>query len=148
MSVRALLLTTHRHLGKELQSALVELTDTHLLYCASTIDERPLREVAIHVERPVLAATAIVVGQPWPARPTLPTSVAALQVLLADMAQQVEIWLAATSEESLVQPVTLRWGEFATGADALVNALTHGFVHVGALRGIRAMGGFPTPAVE
>lgn len=148
MSTRAVLLTTEQYLVKELQEALAALEEANLHYCAPAIDERPVREVAIHAIRPVLAAMAIVAGQEWPPRPALPETVDELQALLTAMDQQIAAWLQATAEEILLQPVALRWGHFDTGADALVNALAHGFVHIGAIRGIRAIGGFPAPPVE
>ncbi len=40
-----------------------DLTDAEFLCVASTIEERYILDVAIHVRRPVLAATAVVTGR-------------------------------------------------------------------------------------
>ena len=147
MTEKRILLLLNHNLTEELYNVVHDLSDTELLYVAPTIDERSICDVAIHVHRPVLAATAVVTGRAWPPRPSWPTDGAALQALLTAMADEINRWLSNVDEEMLSLPVTLRWGYFATGSEAILNSLVHGFVHVGVIRGIRAIGGFPLPAV-
>lgn len=128
------LLTTHNALVKELKLAIQGL-----------IDARCLRDVAIHAQRPVLAAAAVVAGYEWPPRPVLPETCAELHMLVDEMTAQIDLWLRETPDARLLGEVTLRWGTFPTGTEALINSLAHGLVHVGAIRGIRALGGFPLP---
>lgn len=143
---KRVLLLLNNNLAEELRNVVHALSDAELLFAAPVIDERCIRDVAIHVHRPVLAATAIVTGRAWPPRPSVPTDNAALQALLNEMADEINQWLSDVDEEMLAKPVTLRWGDFATGSEAILNSLAHGFVHVGAIQGIRAIGGFPLPA--
>ncbi|MEZ4861386.1 MAG: hypothetical protein R3C14_08770 [Caldilineaceae bacterium] len=143
MTEKRILLLLNKNLAEEVRNMVHDLSDTEILFVAPAIDERCIRDVAIHVHRPVLAATAVVTGRAWPPRPSWPTDGAELQVLLKEMAEQISDWLRNADEAMLSQPVTLRWGDFATGSGAILNSLVHGFVHVGAIRGIRAIGDFP-----
>lgn len=145
MTVRITLRTMNQYLAQELDASLVGLTDRQILYRAPAIDERCIRDIAIHAHRPVLAVATTVAGYPWPSRPILSESVSHLYSLLDEMAEQVEQWLSEASDEAYIQPVDLRWGTYSTGAQALINSLAHGLVHAGAIRGVRAIGGFPTP---
>ncbi len=141
----SVLIIANHQLLAALEEALADLCDKHIHYHAPLLDERSIRDVAIHAYRPVLAAVAVVADQPWPPRPLLPTSLRDLQTLLRSMHIQIDAWLTQLPHHLLVQPVTLRWGAYATGAEAITGSLTHGFVHTGAIRGIRAIGGFPCP---
>jgi len=140
----ALMLTNHE-LRRALHAALAGVTDAHMHYRTPVLDERSLCEVAIHAYRPVLAVVAVVVGQPWPPRPALPQTVPELATLLDAMHGRIDQWLAAVPDEVLAQPVTVRWGSYATGIHAIAGSLAHGLVHTGVIRGIRALGGFPCP---
>lgn len=145
MSEKSILLSMNLALTQELSYVTSDLTDSQVAFSAPAIDARSILDVAIHVHRPVLAATAIVTGREWPARPPWPGDHAALQRLLNHMSEQITEWLLGVDDAVLTMPVELRWGKFETGSEALVNSLVHGFVHVGAIRGIRAIGGFPVP---
>ena len=145
MSEKSILLSMNVALTKELRYVVSDLTDSQVTFSAPVLDARSILDVAIHVHRPVLAATAIVTGREWPVRPPWPSDHAALQCLLNQMSEQINDWLLGVDDEVLAMPVELRWGKFETGSEAIVNSLVHGFVHVGAIRGIRAIGGFPVP---
>ncbi len=145
MAEKSILRSMNKALKMELQKVIHDLTDTEIGYSAPSIDERSICDVAIHAHRPLLAVASVITGREWPARPPRPKDCVALGVLLGEMAEQIDEWLVESDDRVLSKPVTLRWGDFPTGTEAMINSLTHGFVHVGAIRGIRALGGFPTP---
>jgi hypothetical protein len=128
-----------------LEVSLAGVRDDQILFVAPALDERPLRDVVIHAYRPVLAAAAVIAGHPWPPRPDPPRSIAELQSLLADMASQINQWLAEIPTQAFTQSITLRWGKYETGIEAIVESIAHGLVHAGVIYGIRAAGGFPVP---
>lgn len=128
-----------------LEDALVDLGTEQIDYAAPVLDERTIRDVAIHAYRPVLAVVTVVAGQPWPPKPVLPRSATELHTLLRTMHAQIAGWLEALPAAVLLAPVTVRWGSYPTGTDAIVGSLMHGGVHAGVIRGIRAVGGFPCP---
>ena len=144
MTGKSILIAMNCSLAKELDEVLGDLTDPQINFSAPAIDARPIVDVAIHVHRPVLAATAIITGREWPARPPWPKTAEALKQLLTDISQQVNDWIIEADERVFSRPVELRWGYFNTGYEAMINSLVHGFIHIGAIRGIRAIGGFPT----
>lgn len=146
MADKETLLLMNTALTRELQIAIGDLTDAQVNFAAPAIDTRSILDVAIHVHRPVLAATAIVTGREWPARPPWPKGSKELTLLLNEMSEQIQGWLDVADDLVFTQPVTLRWGTFNTGTEAIINSLVHGFIHIGAIRGIRAIGGFPTPS--
>lgn len=148
MDARAALLVMNRELHRALGDVFVGLTDNHLMFIAPALDARPFGEVVVHAYRPVLAATCVVAGREWPSRRPRPTTAPALGGLVEAMVAEVDGLLAGLADEALARPVTLRWGAHESGLDAIATCLAHGFVHVGALRGARASGGFPTPAEE
>ena len=144
MTGKSILIAMNSSLAKELGDVIYDLTDTQINFSAPTIDARSIRDVAIHAHRPVLAATAIITGRQWPACPPWPKTSEALKQLLNEMSQQVNDWIIDADDIVFMKPVELRWGQFKTGDDAMLNSLVHGFIHTGAIRGIRAIGGFPT----
>ena len=128
-----------------LEAALVDVRDEHIHYSAPVLDERSIRDIAIHTYRPVLAVVAVIADQPWPPRPLLPTSLSDLYALLRSMHTQIDLWLPQLPHPVLLQPVTLPWGFYKTGTEAITGSFAHGFVHTGVILGIRAIGGFPCP---
>ena len=148
MDANTALRNMNRSLAMAITTVLDGRIDDHLAFVAPTLDLRPFGEVVVHAYRPVLAATCIVAGRTWPARQPQPTTIPALQDLVGAMVAQVDDLLADLSDEALAAPVLLRWGWHPSGLDAINGCLAHGFVHVGVLRGISAMGGFPTRAEE
>ncbi len=141
----AALRNLNRQLAAAIADVLLGLTDDQRAFVAPALDARPFGEVVVHAYRPLLAATGVVAGRDWPPRRSQPATVAALDALVAAMVAEVDALLAQLAGEALARPVTLRWGPRASGLDALNNCLAHGFVHVGACRGTRAIGGFPVP---
>ncbi len=144
MTGKNILIAMNTSLTRELAGVVCDLTDTQLQFSAPTIDARSILDVAIHVHRPVLAATAVITGREWPERPPWPKTSVALTQLLTEMSQQVNDWISEADDTVFTKPVKLRWGHFDTGNGAMLNSLVHGFIHVGAIQGIRGIGGFPT----
>lgn len=133
---------------------LSDLTPEQLHYSTPALDDRPLMEVAMHAATILFGHAIVVSGRPWPledyppdhwppklARPTSAQElVAALDALLA----QVDEIVSRLSDDDLGNDVTFPFGHQQAG-DALSAALTHALTHVGAIAGIRAIGGFPMP---
>lgn len=144
VSLRAL----NDRLNASLHHVIEDLTDKQLGYCAPMIDERPIAAVAIHAYDNLCGFASIVAGQEWPPTPAEPTTVTELVTRLDEMYRLVDQVLAYLSSDALTQNIKLPWGQEIGGLDAIADGLAHGLVHAGALAGSRAMGGFPTPAVE
>lgn len=132
-------------LNTALRHVIEDLTDEQLLYRASPIDERPLEEVALHAYESLLGFAATVSGRPWPEAAVVPGKAADLIPQLNEMSLMVDEILAALPDGALEQEYTLPWGQQIKGLDALADGLSHGFVHVGNIMGIRAIGGFSVP---
>ncbi|HEU0001432.1 MAG TPA: DinB family protein [Ktedonobacteraceae bacterium] len=132
-------------LNASLRQVVEELTDEQLLYRAPAIDERSLEEVAFHAYESLLEFAATVEGKPWPAAPVVPDTAAGIISQLNEMSLMVDEILMALPESALEQEVTLLWGQQIKGLDAIADGLEHGLIHVGTIKGIRAIGGFPTP---
>lgn len=80
----------------------------------------------------------------WPPRLARPASAAELVAALDALLAQVDEVLTRLSDGDLDQDVTFPDGQQHAG-DALSAGLTHALTHVGAIAGIRAIGGFPLP---
>jgi hypothetical protein len=143
--MRAVLLNLNDQLYRALFTVLTPITDEQMLYTAPALDRRPIRDVAIHAYRPVLAVACMVSGQPWPTRPLVPRTVDELLTLLESMHIHIEVLFEQLHDEALVQSISLPWVEQISGLEALLDSLGHGLQHVGALQGLRALGGFPVP---
>jgi hypothetical protein len=52
--------------------------------------------------------------------------------------------LASCDEKQLAATISLSWNEQSIALAALIESFAHGFLHIGTLQGIRAIGGFPT----
>lgn len=154
METKTLLLAFNERFHAALTSVISDLADEQLYITADTIDHRPIAEVAIHAYSNLLGMLAVVAGKEWPledwpisdwpANLPHPTSPAALVTLLDKLHEQSNVFLNALSAGALDEMVTLPWGQQQAG-EAASDALVHGFHHVGAIAGIRAMSGFPTP---
>lgn len=128
--------------------ALDGLIDEQIRFAAPALDSRGIDQVAVHAYRPVLAVACVVAGEDWPERDPDPPDLPGLMRLLEAMYARVDALLTQLPSESLARTISLRWASEIGALEALVNVLAHGFVHVGAIRGIRAIGGFPPPAEE
>ena len=76
----------------------------------------------------------------------LPTTKDELLQLLQPMRFSIDECFSRLASPTFEQPISLPWNEQQSGLDAFIDCLAHGLLHVGALQGIRAVGGFPTPA--
>lgn len=133
------------HLNMELRHVIEGLTDEQLLYCAPAIDEHSLEEVALHAYESLLGFAATISGKPWPEAVVVPDKAANLITQLNEMYLMVDEILSALPANALEQEYTLPWGQQIKGLAAIADGLSHGFVHVGAIMGIRTIGGFPVP---
>ena len=154
METKTLLLTLNERFHTTLIGMLSNLADEQIHASAPAIDERTITGVAIHAYSNVLGMFAVVAGaewslkqwpiSDWPEHLTRPTTTTALLSLLDELHTQANAMLSSLSASALDQTVTLPWGE-QPGGEAIVDALVHGFHHAGAIGGIRAIAGFPTP---
>jgi hypothetical protein len=145
---RAVLLTLNDQLYRALFAVLTPITDEQIRFVAPTIDRRSIRDVAIHTYRPVLAVACVATNHPWPPRPQNPHSVDELLTLLESMHIQIQDLFEELHDEMLARPIALPWVERINCLEALLESLGHGLQHVGALQGIRALGGFPVQLEE
>lgn len=82
MNMKAQLVSLHSYLYQNLVNVLIDLTDEQLAYSAPLIDQRHLREVALHAYRPLLAVACVACGEEWPHRAPLPATKEAFLDLL------------------------------------------------------------------
>ncbi len=80
----------------------------------------------------------------WPPRLAQPTEAPELVAMLDVLMAQVDELLRGLSDGELDKEVTFPDGQQQAG-DALSAGLTHALTHIGAISGIRAIGGFPLP---
>lgn len=154
MKTTSFITATNGRLKWWFHHTLSDLTPEQLHYSAPALDDRPLMEVAMHAATILLGHAIVVAGRDWPvedyppdrwppklARPASATElVATLDALLA----QVDEVVTRLSDGDLDKDVTFPFGQQQAG-DALSAAVTHALTHVGAMAGIRAIGGFPLP---
>jgi hypothetical protein len=140
----ALLLAAHKQLDTAIEKVVGDLTDEQLGYSAPAIDARSIARVALHAYGGVFAVASFVAGQ---GRPQIPAAATApeLRAALETMRTATAALIAGLTPEQLAGDVTLPWGMVVTGAEAMAGILAHALVHAGAIAGIRAIGGFPTP---
>lgn len=148
MDVKTRLASFHSYLYDNLVYVLVDLSDEQLAYRVPLIDERPLREVALHAYRPVLATACVACGEPWPSRVPVPTTKDAFLDLLQTMRTQIDALIDRLPSNALERTITLPWDENQNMIDAFQQNIGHGMLHVGQIYGIRACGGFPPPTEE
>lgn len=145
MNAKDVLVALNSRLGADLARVLLGLDDDRVMFSAPAIDARPIAEVAVHAYGSLLGYTSVVAGAGWPSDPQPPASAPELLATLDAMRARVAELLAGLPEGVLETEVTLPWGQGIGALDAIADGLAHGFGHVGAIAGIRAMGGFPTP---
>lgn len=145
MEAKTALLALNARLGADLARVLLGVDDERILYSAPEIDARPIVDVAIHAYSSLLGFATVVAGLRWPSDPPPPASATELLATLSAMRERVAELIAGLPEGVLETEVLLPWGQRVDALDALADGLAHGFGHVGALAGIRAIGGFPTP---
>ncbi len=142
---RTAFMALNSRLGADLARVLLGVDDERIFYSAPAIDGRPIVEVAIHAYGVLLGYVSVVAGAGWPSDPQPPASAAEMLATLDAMRARVHELLAALPGDVLETEVTLPWGQGVGALDVIADGLAHGFGHVGALAGIRAAGGFPTP---
>lgn len=145
MDAKMALLALNSRLGADLARVLLGVDDDRIFYSAPAIDARPIVEVAIHAYSTLLGAASTVAGAGWPSDPQPPASAAELLATIDAMRERVEELIYGLPDDTLGTDITLPWGQRVGALDAIADGLAHGFGHVGALAGMRAMGGFPTP---
>ena len=145
MDAKTVLLALNSRLGADLARVLLGVDDDRILFSAPAVDARPISEVAVHAYSSLLGFTSVVAGVGWPSDPQPPASATELLATLAAMRERVAELIAGLPDGVLDTEVTLPWGQRVGALDAIADGLAHGFGHVGALAGIRAIGGFPTP---
>ena len=146
MDAKPVLLALNARLGADLARELLGVDDDRLLYSAPAIDARPISEVAIHAYHSLLGFTSVVAGLRWPSDPPPPASATELLATVDAMRERVAQLIAGLPDAVLETEIVLPWGQRVGALDAIADGVAHGFGHVGALAGIRAMGGFPTPS--
>ena len=145
MDAHTALQAMNRRLGAALARVLLGVDDERIFFSAPVIDARPIAEVAIHAYSSLLGFTSAVAGERWPSDPQPPASAAELLATIDAMRERTNEMIASLAEGVLETEVTLPWGQRIGALDAIADGLAHGFGHVGAIAGIRAIGGFPTP---
>jgi hypothetical protein len=128
-----------------LYRVIEDLTNDQLEYIASAIDERSIAEVAIHANESLLGFTLCAAGHGWPEAQNIPITVAGLLLRFNETHELIDQTLANLTEGTLEETFTLPWGQEVAAFEAIADGLAHGLIHVGAIEGIRAIGGFPTP---
>lgn len=154
MNTTSFIIATNGRLKWWLYHTLSDLTPEQLQYSAPTIDDRPIAEVAMHAISMLLGYATVVTGRDWsvedyppdrwPPRLARPSSAAELVAALDALVAKVDELLSGLSDGELDNIVTFPDGQQEAG-DALSAGLTHTLTHVGAIAGIRAIGGFPLP---
>ena len=152
MNTTAFIIATNSRLQWWLHHTLSDLTPEQLEYSAPAIDDRPIAEVAMHAVTILLGYTLVVTGRDlpvedfptdrWPPRLARPGSASELVAALDALLAQVDELLSGLPDGELDKEVTFPDGKPQAG-DALSAGLTHALTHVGAIAGIRAIGGFP-----
>lgn len=145
MDARRALLALNSRLGADLARVLLGVDDDRIFYSVPAIDARPIAEVAIHAYGSLLGSASVVAGKGWPSDPQPPASAAELLATIDAMRARVAELIAGLSENVFETEVMLPWGQSVGALDTIADGLAHGFGHVGAIAGIRASGGFPTP---
>ena len=154
MNTTSFLIATNGRLQWWLHHTLSDLTPEQLQYSAPAIDDRPIVEVAMHAITILLGYATVVAGRDWPVedyppdrwppRLARPDSATELVVTLDALLAQVDELVTKLPDDHLDKEVTFPFGQQQAG-DALSAGLTHALMHVGAITGIRAIGGFPLP---
>lgn len=129
-----------------LRGMVADLNDEQIRLNELAIDERSIAGVAIHAYASTFYMAFPLAGKDWPtmsAEP--PATVTELLSTLDSMHAQVKELLAELTENALEKMYDMPWGVQWQGREAIVSALAHALIHAGAIQGMRAMLGFPTP---
>jgi hypothetical protein len=153
MNTASFVVATNDRLKWWLRHTLGDLTPEQLSYSAPLIDDRSIMEVAMHAVVILFGQASVLSGRSWPEDyppdswppgKARPTSAAELLEVLEALLAQVDEAVAGLSDDELGREVMFPFGRQQAG-DALSAALTHALTHIGAIAGIRAIGGFPLP---
>jgi DinB superfamily len=154
VNTTSFIIATNGRLQWWLHYTLSDLTPEPLQYSAPAIDDRPIAEVAMHAVTILLGYTTVVTGRDlpvedfppdrWPPKLARPDSAGELVAALDALLAQVDELLRRLPDDELDKEVTFPDGQQQAG-DALSAGLTHALTHIGAIAGIRAIGGFPLP---
>jgi hypothetical protein len=139
-----------RALNSRMKDALLrvvgDLSDEQIGYSAPAIDKRPIAQVAIHGYGSMVGSALLLAGKTeFRQAPPTPETKQELIERINRMHDIVEQVLTGLPEDALMQQVKLPMGYEMAGFEAYAWAAAHGFIHAGAIQGIRAIGGFPTP---
>ena len=145
LGAKTILSYLHSDLYHSLITILTDLTDQQLEYQAPQIDTRSIRDVAIHAYRPVFAIACVLAEEGWPARPQLPVTKYELFDLFKTTHTHIDECIIRIPLDKLDETISLPWNQQQSGLEALIGSFMHGMQHIGAIQGIRAFGGFPTP---
>lgn len=145
MDMKAQLVSLHSYLYQNLVNVLIDLSDEQLAYTAPLIDQRPLREVALHAYRPLLVVACVACAQEWPPRVSIPATKEAFLDLLQSMQMQIDALIDHLPSDAWERAISLPWNAQQNIIEALNQSIGHGLLHVGSIYGIRAWGGFPLP---
>lgn len=148
MDIKTQLASFHAYLYHHLVNVLTDLSDEQLAYAAPLIDERPLREVALHAYRPLLAVACVACGEEWPPRVSVPTTKEGFLDLLQTMRTRIDALIERLPSDAVERTISLPWQAQQNMIDAFNQNIGHGMFHIGSIAGIRAWGGFPLPAEE
>ena len=154
MNTTSFISATNGRLQWWLHHTLSDLTPEQLQYSASALDDRPIADVAMHAITMLLGYATVVAGRDWsvedfppdrwPPGLARPAEASELVAMLDALLAQVDELLSGLSDGELDNVVTFPSGRQQAG-DALSAGLTHALTHIGAIAGIRAIGGFPLP---
>jgi uncharacterized damage-inducible protein DinB len=125
-----------------------DLSDEQIHYSAPAIDKRSIANVVIHGYGSVVGVALLMTGTTDFRQAMAPPQIETAQELIEQinrMHERVEQVLASLPEDALAQQVRLPMGREMVGSDAYAWAAAHSIFHAGAIQGIRAIGGFPTP---
>jgi hypothetical protein len=126
--------------------AVGDLSDEQIHYSAPAIDKRSIADVAIHGYGSLLGVALLMTGRTeFRQAPPTPETAQKLIERINRIHERVEKVLAGLSEDALMRHLKLPTGHEMAGSDAYAWAAAHGCFHAGAIQGIRAIGGFPTP---
>ena len=125
---------------------VADLNDEQIARHAPAIDERSIAGVTIHAYVSAFYMVFPLAGKDWPTMSAEPPATTAdLLSTLDDMHARVKELLADLPAGALEKMYDMPWGVQWQGRQAMVSALAHALVHAGAIQGMRAMLGFPTP---
>src|SRR6266852_5320429 len=126
MDMKAQLVSLHSYLYQNLVHVLIDLSDEQLAYRAPLIDQRPLREVALHAYRPLLAVACVACGEEWPPRVSVPTTKEEFLGLLQTMRTRIDALIERLPSDALERTISLPWQVQQNMIDAFNQNIGHG----------------------